>query len=59
MVDYRSDIKAIAGIVDVTLTMEQLSFLNQYINDRIDSGSHYSDALDYAYFYIKNNYTND
>jgi hypothetical protein len=59
MVDYRSDIETRAGIVDVTLTYEQLSYLNQSVNDRVESGTHRSDALDYAYFYIKNNYTNE
>jgi len=59
MNDYRERIKSRAKICDVELTYEQLAFLNQKVNDDIDRGVHEFDALDYAYMYIKNQYSSD
>jgi len=56
MTDYRERIQDRANVVDVVLNNEQLAILNQQVNDSIKSGLHEFDALDYAYFYIKNNY---
>ena len=56
MADYRDRIQDRANLYDVILTYEQLAFLNQKVNDDIARGVHESDALDYAYFYIKDNY---
>jgi len=56
MTDYRERLQDRASVVDVVLNNEQLAILNQQVNDRIKSGLHEFDALDYTYFYIKNNY---
>lgn len=56
MKDYRERIKDRAKICEVELTYEQLTFLNQKVNDDIGRGVHEFDALDYAYMYINNNY---
>jgi hypothetical protein len=54
--DYRERIKDRAEICEVELTYEQLAFLNQKVNDDINTGTCEYDALDYAYMYIKNHY---
>jgi hypothetical protein len=56
MDDYRKRIQDRADVVNLVLSNEQLAVLNQRVNDSISMGSHESDALDYAYFYIKNHY---
>lgn len=58
MEDFRERIIDRAKICDVTLTYEQVAFLNQNVNDDIKAGMHEYSALDYAYMYMKNNYTN-
>lgn len=59
MEDHKASISARAAILNVELTYKDLSYLNQYVNDRVSNGLHVSDALDYCYFYIKDNYTPD
>ena len=59
MADYRERIQDRASIVNVILNNDQLTILNQQVNDRINSGLHEFDALDYAYFYIKNNHVHN
>lgn len=59
MADYRERIQDRASIIDIVLNSEQLAILNQKVNDRVDNGVHEHDALDYAYFYIKNNYSSN
>ena len=56
MKDYRERIIDRAEICEVKLTDQQLSFLNQKVNDAINRGVHEFDALDYAYMYIKKYY---
>ena len=56
MKDYRARIKSRADILKFDLNYEQLAFLNQRVNDSIQSGTYELDALDYAYFYIKDHY---
>ena len=55
MLDYRDRIIDRAKICGVELTDEQLAFLNQKVNDDVKRGLHLFDALDYAYFYIRDN----
>lgn len=54
--DYFDKIKSLAEVAGVELDNKQLHFLNDFVNDRINKGSHESDALDHAYFYIKAHY---
>lgn len=56
MKDFIERIKDRANICDVELTHEQLSSLNQKVNDNISNGMHEFSALDHAYFFIKRNY---
>lgn len=56
MKDFRARIQCRADILNVLLTESQLEFLNTKVNEDIKRGIHEFDALDYAYFYIKNNY---
>ena len=56
MTDYKQRIRDRADILSVELSTEQLYAINQKVNDKISNGLHEFDALDYAYFYIKNNY---
>ena len=55
MLDYRDRIIDRAKICSVELTNEQLAFLNQKVNDDVKRGVHLFDALDCAYFYIRDN----
>jgi len=54
--DYRTRISERADICNVRLSYDQLLFLDAKVKDQIKSGSCEADALDYCYFYIKENY---
>lgn len=54
-ISYRQRIQDRADAIDVKLNYDQLSILNQQVNDRIEYGLHEFDALDYAFFEIKKN----
>jgi hypothetical protein len=57
MIDYKDRIKERAKICNVELTEIQLQRLNFRVNARVERGVDIRDALDYAYLYIKNNYS--
>lgn len=57
MTDYTDRIKERAKICGVELDENQLSRLNFRVNLRVNRGLHINDALDYAYLYIKDNYS--
>lgn len=57
MVDYTDRIKDRAKICNVELTEIQLKRLNFRVNAKVERGVDIRDALDFAYLYIKDNYS--
>lgn len=54
MNDYRNRILDRASILNLKISINELDNINRKVNDRVNYGLHINDALDYAYFYMKN-----